>query len=70
MTGVDLRAIRELGGWKSLVTVMRHAHLSPSHKRNAVEVLAGNSPTLFTAVAPETPFSDASNLGLVNKMGR
>jgi integrase len=57
MAGVDLRTIQELGGWRSLKMVERYAHLSPSHKAEAVERLASNFPTGFTtpqigAVAP------------------
>jgi integrase len=54
MAGVDLRTAMELGGWSSLDMVQRYAHLSPSHKAEAVERLAAkapesgqNSPTLF-----------------------
>ena len=54
MAGVDLRTIQELGGWRELKMVERYAHLSPSHKAEAVERLAvrglesgQNSPTLF-----------------------
>jgi integrase len=39
MEGVDLLAIKVLGGWKSLTMVQRYAHLSPSHQRNAIERL-------------------------------
>jgi site-specific recombinase XerD len=47
MAGVDLRTIQELGGWQSLKMVERYAHLSPSHKAEAVERLA-HFTTLFT----------------------
>jgi integrase len=40
MAGVDLRTIQELGGWRSLKMVEHYAHLSPSHKAEAVERLA------------------------------
>jgi integrase len=40
MAGVSLRAVQELGGWKSLSMVQRYAHLSPSHLHAAVEKLA------------------------------
>ena len=40
MAGVDLRTIQELGGWKTLSMVQRYAHLSPSHKAEAVERIA------------------------------
>lgn len=39
MEGVDLRAIQELGGWRSLGMVARYAHLSPSHRQSAIEAL-------------------------------
>jgi integrase len=39
MEGVDLLTIKELGGWKSLTMVQRYAHLSPSHRRTAIERL-------------------------------
>lgn len=41
MAGVDLRTIQELGGWKDLKMVQRYSHLSPSHKADAVERIAG-----------------------------
>jgi integrase len=40
MAGVDLRAVQELGGWKSLRMVERYGHLAPDHLRAAVERLA------------------------------
>ena len=40
MEGVDLLTIKELGGWKTLSMVQRYAHLSPSHRQEAVERLA------------------------------
>jgi hypothetical protein len=39
MEGVDLLTIKELGGWKSLPMVQRYAHLSPPHRRTAIECL-------------------------------
>ena len=39
MEGVDRLAIKELGGWKSLVMVQRYAHLSLSHRSQAIERL-------------------------------
>ena len=40
MAGVDLYTVQRAGGWKTLVTVQRYAHLSPDHMRAAVERLA------------------------------
>jgi integrase len=39
MEGVDLLAIKVLGGWKTLSMVQRYAHLSPGHQRSAIERL-------------------------------
>ena len=39
MAGVDLLTIKELGGWKTIQMVQRYAHLSPDHKRQAIERL-------------------------------
>jgi integrase len=44
MAGVDLLTVKELGGWKSLAMVQRYAHLSPSHRREAIERLAARRP--------------------------
>jgi integrase len=44
MAGVDLLTVKELGGWKSLTMVQRYAHLSPSHRREAIERLAVRRP--------------------------
>jgi integrase len=45
MEGVDLLTIKELGGWKSLPVVQRYAHLSPSHRRTAIERLVTRQTT-------------------------
>jgi hypothetical protein len=45
---VDPRTIQELGGWASLEMVERYTHLSPTHKAEAVERIAQNSPPVFT----------------------
>ena len=36
MEGVDLLTIKELGGWRSLSMVSCYAHLSPSHRSQAI----------------------------------
>lgn len=58
MSGADLLTIKELGGWKNLTIVPRYAHLSPSHRQQAIERLVtrnlgqGETPSIVTAVAP------------------
>jgi len=39
MSGIDLNTVRELMGHKSIEMTLRYSHLSPDHKRRAVEVL-------------------------------
>lgn len=47
--GVDLPTIQKYGGWKSLDLVERYAHLSDSHKTEAIERISSqNFPTCFT----------------------
>lgn len=54
MAGVDLRTVQELGGWAKLDMVQRYAHLSPSHKQQAVErITPEHFPTLFTTPPPD-----------------
>lgn len=38
-TGMDLRTVQELGGWKTLALVQRYAHVSPGRMADAVEGL-------------------------------
>ena len=40
MAGVDLRTVQEEGGWSSLDMVQRYAHVSPSHRAEAVQRIA------------------------------
>jgi site-specific recombinase XerC len=39
MAGVDLMAVKELLGHKTLTMTLRYSHLAPSHKKNAVDLL-------------------------------
>ncbi len=45
--GVDLRTVQEEGGWSDLSMVMRYAHVSPSHKAEAVERIAQSFHNIF-----------------------
>lgn len=39
MAGVDITSVKELLGHKTLTMTLRYAHLAPSHKRSAVDML-------------------------------
>ncbi len=67
MAGVDLRTVQELGGWKSLAMVQRYAHLSPGHKRRAVELLAENSPKVFPMERISEPVTSLAPIAQVDR---
>ena len=39
MEGVDIRTVQELMGHKTIAMTLRYSHLSPDHKRRAIEAL-------------------------------
>ena len=40
MSGAELNTVRELLGHKSIKMTLRYAHLSPTHKKKAIELIA------------------------------
>ena len=48
MLGVDLNTVRELMGHKSLNMTLRYSHLSPNHKRRAIENLGKFMSNIWT----------------------
>jgi len=48
MSGVDLKTVQELMGHKTIDMTLRYAHLSPDHKRKAVENLGSEMQKLVT----------------------
>jgi site-specific recombinase XerD len=45
MEGVDLMTIRELMGHKTMAMTLRYSHLSPGHRRTAIERLVTRAVT-------------------------
>jgi len=48
MAGVDLKTVQELLGHKTIEMTLRYSHLSPDHKRAAMEVLGRRMDTIWT----------------------
>ena len=60
MKGAKLKEIQELLGHKSINMTMRYSHLSPEHKRNAVNLLNG-----LTDPAKKSMSQNVTNLKII-----
>jgi len=49
MSGIDLTTVRELLGHKEIKMTLRYAHLAPSHKVKAVDILDNTLNGMSTA---------------------
>jgi integrase len=62
MAGVDIRTVQELMGHKTIAMTLRYSHLSPDHKRRAIEALesrfSANSPANFHNTPHFAPLSE------------
>ena len=57
-----LESPKELGGWKTVAMVTRYAHLSPDHKRAAVERLIPAPTSTTTSTEQNAELEQADNL--------
>jgi len=48
MRGVDIKTVQELLGHKTMEMTLRYSHLSPDHKRRAVEIFDKRMDTIWT----------------------
>lgn len=48
MIGIDLKTVQELMGHKSIEMTLRYSHLSPDHKKKAVDILGQRMDTNWT----------------------
>ena len=60
--GYDIRTVQELMGHKTIAMTLRYSHLSPDHKRRAIEALesrfSANSPANFHNTPHFAPLSE------------
>ena len=62
MAGMDIRTVQELMGHKTIAMTLRYSHLSPNHKRKAIQALedrfSEKSPTNFHDIPHPAPLSE------------
>jgi len=74
MEGVDITTVKELLGHKTLTMTLRYAHLAPSHKVKAVDVLDralnGNSTSHLLHSLPSSEVAVMSGSPVISKCPR
>ena len=48
MAGIDIKTVQELVGHKSITMTLRYSHLSPDHKKRALDILGNRISTKMT----------------------
>ncbi len=67
MLGIDLATVKEILGHQKIDMTLRYAHLSPVHKREAMEILGSRMDTFWT---PEQSTEAAENRQFENDIGK
>lgn len=66
MTGIDITTVKELLDHKTLTMTLRYAHLAPSHKVSALDMLDS---ALTSTVVKNNQFSNCGAINKVSKWG-
>jgi len=69
MAGIDLNTVRELMGYKSLEMTLRYAHLSPDHKKRAVEILNTQMDTIWSPEGNKKKKAESLSLQRIENIG-
>jgi integrase len=69
-SGAGDRVLQALGRWKEPKMIQRYIHLSEQHLREAVEKIAGNSPSLITTVTDMSEAGESPNSNKIKSVGR
>ena len=64
MMGIDLKTVQELLGHKTFEMTLRYAHLSPNHKRAAIDHFCNQMDTIWTPEENQEKVIKEDNFGL------
>lgn len=70
MMGVDLKTIQELLGHKTFLMTIRYAHLSPDHRKAAVDKFASQMDTFWTLRVKEEKVEKTETVDTVRAASR
>jgi len=65
LSGVDIYTIKELAGHKRIEMTMRYSHLTPDHKKKALEILNSKINSLTNPI--DTPIDTGGSEGIIKE---